>query len=402
MKKAKDRVIALDYFRGLCIIAILLSHAYVMIGPFAYLSGMGRLWASAAEMFFLLSGITLGIVRGKLVGKDFHVLVKKSWHRAVEIYLIYVSVSLAAVLLAITLHNSLFSDTSSASSGLGLFGQIISLQFSSGLAIFLKFYALYMILAPFVMYALYKWRRFWFLPLAVSAGLYILNAPYPHNLLSIGSLNGFITWQLYFVIGLTLARFRLEILQWFYSLGRNTSKLASGAILGMSGLALALSAAIGFNSTPYLERLTSGGWLPAKLGEAYSGIYAYKTNVDLWLMNGRMGLLRPMAAVLFLAAGYLLYQKYKKPILRYSGKFVITMGQNTLWIFVAQALVIPILAALPLPRNLATNVMLSATLFGLMWGIAKRRELLRASKKYGRRAIQALPRPRYSYDYDIE
>src|SRR4051812_29936590 len=63
MKKKKDRVVALDYFRGICILIILLSHSAQFSYPIAYLSGMGLLWTSAAEMFFLLSGITLGVVR---------------------------------------------------------------------------------------------------------------------------------------------------------------------------------------------------------------------------------------------------------------------------------------------------------------------------------------------------
>lgn len=401
MKKKTDRVIALDYFRGICIIAILLSHAYIIIGPFAYLSGMGRLWASAAEMFFLLSGITLGVVRGRLVSTDFKALIKKSWMRALDIYLIYIAASLAAVFIALALGSSV-GPQQVPSSGGSLVGQLLSLRFSSGLAIFLKFYAIYMLFAPFVLYVLYKWKRLWFLPLVLSALLYIAHAPHPHNLIALGEFTGFVTWQLYFVIGLTLARFRLTILSWFYSLNRKTSTAIKGAVVGFAGVCLALSALVGFNFSPYLQKGLESGWLPLKLQQAYAHLYVYKPGLDNWFMDGRLGVLRPLAALLFLAAAYVLYQRYKEPLLRFSGKFVVTMGENTLWIFVAQALAIPALAALPLPRNFASNILLTAVLFGLMWAVAKRRAIARSGQKWGRKLIQTVPRPKYSYNYDYD
>src|SRR5262249_23688398 len=101
MKQAKQRVIALDYFRGLFILAPVLNHAMLFSMPFAYLVGAGRLWTSAAELLIMLSGLTFGIVRSDKIKSDFVSVYKKTLRRAGQIYFMNILVVVLSLALAL-------------------------------------------------------------------------------------------------------------------------------------------------------------------------------------------------------------------------------------------------------------------------------------------------------------
>jgi hypothetical protein len=111
MKKSKQRVVAIDYFRGIFILAVLLNHSAIFSSPFTYLAGDGILWTTAAEMFLLLSGITLWIVRGEQLTASFKSTSIKIWQRAAKTYLIYVVTVILSLTLALYLvSHSLTND----------------------------------------------------------------------------------------------------------------------------------------------------------------------------------------------------------------------------------------------------------------------------------------------------
>jgi hypothetical protein len=237
MKKKKDRVIALDYFRGICILIILLSHSAQFSYPIAYLSGMGLLWTSAAEMFFLLSGITLGVVRNDLANQNFKLLINKCWHRAATIYVLYIVTVIVSMSLGLFLTGrGLNVDmvwSAPKTTGMHLIFQILNFSYISGLAAFLMYYSVFMIFAPFLIYAIKT--RLWPIILLSSGLIYTLGVSYPLQPSPLGIYGTFATWQIYFVIGIVLARFRQEIIHWFYSLPQRASKLIGYSLITVVG-----------------------------------------------------------------------------------------------------------------------------------------------------------------------
>jgi hypothetical protein len=404
MKHARDRVIAIDYFRGICILVILFTHSIEFSKPFAYLSGAGRLWVGAAEMFFLLSGLTFGIVRSKLLENNFRELIAKSWRRAAFLYLlntfaVLASITLGLFLLSHNLNNNI-PAAQPISSGSHLLWQVLDFSYSSGWANFLMYYAMYMLIAPFVFYALKT--RFWPLVLLGSASLYVVSAISPFNILPVGAYTGFGIWQLYFIFGLTLARFRVPIIGRFYRLTAITRSRLSTLVISLAALVLALNIVAIKNPFLAINRLAVEGWLPIKARSAYVDFMNSKPTLDSLLMNSRTGILRPFVCILFLATAYVIYQKYKQSILSWTGQFVNAMGRDTLWIFVAQAFVIPILAAIPLQRNLFNNTLLTAVLILSMWLLTKRRLLIPSLKNYGAELKNSYNAGKYSYLYRSE
>src|SRR5581483_5574442 len=154
MKHAKDRVVAIDYFRGLCILLVVINHAVAFSMPFALFAGAGGLYTSAAEMFLLLSGVTFAIVRGHQIGPHFSQVVKKTWRRAGILYLInlvLVVCSLAMAVFAVS-HNLTNNVAGSlpANNSWGLLADILTFKYTIGWADFLMYYSVFLLFAPFI------------------------------------------------------------------------------------------------------------------------------------------------------------------------------------------------------------------------------------------------------------
>ena len=58
------RIVSLDLMRGWFLIIIILDHLTYFPNGLTFLTGDSRLAVSAAEGFFIISGLVLGIVRG--------------------------------------------------------------------------------------------------------------------------------------------------------------------------------------------------------------------------------------------------------------------------------------------------------------------------------------------------
>ena len=403
MKNTKDRVIAIDYFRGVCILMVVLNHAVAFSLPFAFLGGVGGLWTSAAEIFFLLSGITLGIVRGPKIISNFRAVLKKTWLRALHIYglnvlIVFISLGLGALLITGGLSNITLGNLPHESF-LTVFFQVLSLKYGYGLATYLAFYSVYMIIAPFALYAL--WKKYWIAVPALSTAIFLTSTF--TNILP-GSLAFTNLWQLYFFWGMTLARFRVPLIRWFFSLPRKSLVITSNVIVatGAAVLLISILADFGNQIYPYVSRLTNDGWLPVKLRSAYIHLLNFRPELFAWFRDSRLGYLRPMATLLLFLSAYILYQKYKEPILRLTGDFVNTMGRNTLWVFLGQAIVIPVLAAFPIPRNIIFNFALTVLLLSFMWMITQRHEVYAVLCSYKNRSLNALTKALYIFQFQPE
>jgi len=386
MKQAKQRVIVLDYLRGVCILIILISHSYAFSWPYTYLSGMGRLWTSAAEMFFLLSGITLGVVRGGKALSHFSEILKKSWKRSRDLYLIHVlcvaaSLGLSFFLASKGLADILYSDPQT--NGLPLLAKILTYRFSATLANFLIYYAVFMLFAPFLLYAIYKWRRAWAPILLVSIGIFLTSTSYPVNFSHTTLYTMFATWQLYFVIGIILARFKHNITGWIYQFNDKQFKRLYSSVMITSTISLGLAVVLGFNLYPIVNSLTNDGYLPIKLRGAYYHLLEHKSLFDSLFMNSRTGILRPLMSLLIMAAAYLLFQRYKSALLKHSGKIITTLGSDTLSVYIAQAILIPVLAAIPLGYGgFVIDTLATAVFFYVMWCVAARKQLAVSLRLY--------------------
>lgn len=400
MKHAKDRVIALDYFRGICILLVIINHASFFSWPLTYLTSSGVLWTSAAEMFFLISGITLWVVRGKYITTNFWTMVRKMWRRAAAIYLVYLLAVVASLYLAFVLtgHNMAthMPGHLPAASGLSLLTDLMTFKFSIGWANFLMFYAVFMVFAPFIMRSLKS--RWWFAAPIASLGLYAASA---YGQLPASPYLSFAVWQAYFVLGMLVGRWRLEILRLYFSLSRDLARKVAVFTVAAAGLMLVFSYFLSHPASRVMYHLSQYGLLPSYFYRAYSHIYENHDWLSFLLQNNRAGLLRPVAALVMMAGAYVIYQRFKRPLLKFSGSFVNSMGRETLWIFVAQALAIPLIASLHFGHiRMINDLILTSLLVSSMYLVAKRRVLLPTARAYMRQLTLAIARIRKPAVYE--
>jgi hypothetical protein len=178
-----------------------------------------------------------------------------------------------------------------------------------------------------------------------------------------------------------VGRFRLPVLSWFYNLNLLHRKTISYSIITLAGMVFFISSYITFISSRFAHTVSDLSWAPSFLGWSITYLGKHSDVVNYWMQNNRTGLLRPLATLLTMAALYLIYQKYNRSLLRYTGKFVNAFGRDSLWIFIAQAFMIPIISILPLPRhNLITNIGLTTMLLSSLWLITKRAVVWNAAK----------------------
>jgi hypothetical protein len=115
-------------------------------------------------------------------------------------------------------------------------------------------------------------------------------------------------------------------------------------------------------------------------------------------MDSRTGVLRPLFSLFSLAALYALFQSFKTFWLAKTGKVILTLGKDSLWIFAAQALVIPLLAMIPLQRdNLLNNAALTSALLVVMWGVTKRSAMKPVLQSYAAELRYSYNSAKYGY-----
>lgn len=175
-----SRILALDLLRGyfLCVIAV--DHLYRFPSLLDALTGQGKLWVSAAEGFFLISGLLVGLLKQKP---------KKILSRAGKLYLWSISLT-----LFFTFWGSYFINQP-IKTGLwtgpfpSLFISLISLKYVYGWADFLPYYVIYLLFSPLVLIYLHRGKTW--LILLLSGFFWLIREN-----------NSYLAWQILFFIGL--------------------------------------------------------------------------------------------------------------------------------------------------------------------------------------------------------
>src|SRR4051794_16997728 len=92
--KPSQRIAAFDILRGFFLLVILIDHIELYPSGFDLLTGRGRLMVSAAEGFFFMSGLLLGLVYKRRIALGMRFIFKRMWGRALELYLLSVLLTL--------------------------------------------------------------------------------------------------------------------------------------------------------------------------------------------------------------------------------------------------------------------------------------------------------------------
>lgn len=373
MQKAENkirapRIIALDLLRGYFLISIILNHLQWYPNLLDWVALRGSLLVSAAEGFFIISGILLGIVRGRsLIDQPFRVSALLVLKRGVKLY-----VTAIILMLLFTLVGWLFLDNPGLKPGIRpidqplneiLFGAL-SLQYLYGWADFLRLYAIFLIMTPLALWLLRKGK--WYIVALASCALWAL-FPVARTLTSNSAeLLMPLSWQLIFFAGLIIGFHWIDLQRFWQKRKVKTRRLISIPILSLATITLAINAAV--------VLLIALGITPESVRVFYDTQLATTFSKDA-LTVPRLALFG-----LWFTLGLSLFIRYEKKIARWFGWILLPFGTNSLYVYILHAVLI-FAAHLIIPAGTAKNILLnflgSLIILGIIWYAVKKRFLFK-------------------------
>jgi hypothetical protein len=226
------RIEALDYLRGVFILIIIIDHLWRWPNPFQYISGRGELWVSAAEGFVIISGLLVGYIRGrKNLKLPFVDVSKKLIMRGLMLYAWAIITTLVLVALSwtLTFKSSIAFIPYAPFDWLSVIRDTVLLSYAHTLTHFLYLYAIFLALAPLLVWLLR--RRLWWIGVLISVALWWAGVVYNVE---------WMQWQILFYLPATAGFYLDQII----SLGSKIPRMLIWIFVGAALASMVWSAAI--------------------------------------------------------------------------------------------------------------------------------------------------------------
>lgn len=352
-KPKSSRILTFDLLRGWFLVAILFDHLQFFPNGLDWLTGRGQLYVSAAEGFFLISGIVLGIVRGrKLLQKPFRVAATLLLKRGVQLY-----ITAIVLFFIFTFIGWLFIDNPGIKPGirpmsedfLTIIKKALTFEYIYGWADYLRLYAVYLLASPIVMWLLRK--GLWYVALAASIGVWAL---YDVSPLETPELSQVFSWQLIFFGGMIIG-FHLDTIRNWWA--ERSLAFRHAIITGAVSIA-AVTALINFIFIVFGDALIDPS-LVASIDTAMQTFFS-KERLPL----PRIGLF----AIWFIAA-FWLFHKFEALIVSKLGWLLLPFGTNSLYVYTIEAFVIYLVHLLVAgdTGNWFINLILTLGCLAIVW-----------------------------------
>lgn len=343
MPTAKSRILVFDLLRGWFLCVIIIDHLGKFPVILDYITGRGLLWTSAAEGFFFLSGLMIGLVRGKLVKENkFREAWIKMWKRALLLYGWSVGLT-----LLFTFWGNIMGGTEGVKGGIieATFWLTLKdaflLHYSYGWSDFLPHYAVFLFYAPIALFILRKYP-WWALPL-LSFFLWLARG------------NNFnLAWQLIFFWGTAIGYYYKEISGWFAGLQKRKQDTISWVVMTVGLLSYLVDSAFYW------------GYLPD-----------VPENILRYFDKDTMAPGRVLFFLLWFAALYVAFKRFEKPVMEWLGNVLVPFGQNSLYVYIIHSLtVFGVNLLFPRTYGIALNLTITLGVITFIWLLTSRRFLM--------------------------
>lgn len=365
-KLSNNRLVILDQLRGLCLAIIIVDHVGLFPTAFEIFTGRQSLWITAAEGFFLISGLLVGLIRQRQAERDgFRAAARAVWDRAGKLYLATIVLTLMYTGLAYWLYGV---GIEGSKNGLAYFGSLpellwrtATLTYTYGWSDFLPYYVIYLALAPLALWLLRRGKWRWVAGAAVAGWLLPLVIPY---LFPAG-----LRWQAYFFIGAVIGFHHEDVRRWWAEQTAEWRSRASRAVVVTAMAGLALSAMITL-------------W-PVYWPEVYNPLMNTLRTIDgsetyrFLFGNDRTGVLRLPFFLVAFAAFYLAFQRFQKFIMRWANWLLEPLGRNSLYVYIVQGAAVFLVRLVAPPNNFFLNTLIDVVVVLVIWWLVKQRVLFR-------------------------
>lgn len=357
--KTLGRIDELDLIRGFFILVIIVDHLQRWPSPFTYITGEGRLWVSAAEGFFIISGILIGYLR---VRKQREVplweLTRKLWARAGKLYIWAVGVTFFVVAMTVLLPADpetlpRLPDALQTASLSEYIWNVFTLGFASDLIYFLRLYAIMLFTTPLVVWMLRK--GWWYIVLTVSVLLYAISFRFD-------TPEGAMQWQILFFVP-ALIGYKLEsIILWLREHPKAKKWLMASAIITtLSTMVLSYFWVLGWS---YVEAPNS-----SFSREAY---VATRNWLDVWFTKGPLAIGRVALAFVWFAGLISLFHIGLPYIKKWLGWLLGTFGRLSLSAYCLQAFIVIFAQSfVPFSTSWLINTLTTILLVLACWALLK-------------------------------
>lgn len=321
----RRRIATLDLLRGFLLFAIILDHSPLSPRLTDLVTGGGNLLVSAAEGFFIISGILVGYLYAHKIISSTRSTVKKIWKRAALLYGLSLATTLIFTLIAFMTHDPTNPPHLYKGSffDIAFWQSVISLNYSYGWADFLSRYAVFMFFSPICL-LLIAIKKSYFLAIG-SIFLWWISP--------IIGLQQFTAWQILFVFGM-IAGSQLEMVIDIFKTPRYHTilRLIVGTFLVTSFISVYVLI--------LYPLLRDAHLLPGRVqivSDRLSDIYNL---VRPYFDKNTLGFGRVIMAGIWFVALFAIFTKYEKGIQKYTHGMFFFLGKNTLPIYVIHSAII--------------------------------------------------------------
>ncbi|MGK2896274.1 MAG: OpgC domain-containing protein [Candidatus Saccharimonadales bacterium] len=323
-KKKSMRVEAFDLMRGYFLVSIILNHLHLFPNGLGWLTMRGELFVSAAEGFFLISGIVLGIVRGaKLIDKPFRLGASLLLKRSLQLYITYVILTVGFTLLGwlFFMNNPGLKEgiASSTTSFFTMVWQTMSFQYLYGWADYLRLYCLFLLVSPVILWLLRAGK--WWIVLGLSLAVWFATpAPLWPESIFIQPYK----WQLLFFTGMTLGFHWPQITEWWQRIPLRWRRISTASVVSIAILTLAFNVFLAFGGK-YSDAIYN---FAAPLRDLLHTKYFDKENLPF---------ARVILLVVWFCAAFWFFNRFIDTIKRYLGWILLPFGTNSLYVYTIHA-----------------------------------------------------------------
>jgi hypothetical protein len=349
------RILAFDLIRGFFLLVIMIDHIELYPNFFDFFTGKGRLWVSAAEGFFFMSGLLIGMIYKRRLAHGLMFIFRKLWTRAAELYV--VGVGLTFLFLAwveFTHHAPIKDNLPTPFPWHHFIGQALLMRFTYGWADFLVRFAILMFFAPVVFALVAKGK--WWLALVGIFGFWWFRG-----------LSFTLAWQLIFNLGIISGYYWQEIENHFKQLKTNTRRRIK--------IGFAAAAAITFTASyasVYVLSLLFHLWGADHLPAAWQHV-AFTwgwINHDIWIYADKwtMGPLRVALFFIWFPVLYWLVRKYEVRLNKSTYGILELLGRNSLAVYTIHAFIVFVfkMYLVPAKTNVLQNFLITGGALALL------------------------------------
>lgn len=312
----RERILAFDLLRGTFLLVIITTHIAWSPSYFYLIGGGGMLPASAAEGFFAISGILVGYLYSGKILKETKKVFKKIWKRAALLWALATFFTFFYTAWAVLDPTNPKYDTIYSQGGLKFLYNTLSLRYAFGWADFLTRYAMFMLVAPFVVWLIAKGKT-WIVAIASFAVWYFLRET-PMFL-------PFSSFQLVFMFGIILGHYLPQIEVWFYDIKKQTQRRLFRGVVMAAFWTYAFSIII-FIVSPSLPA-------PQPILDLHGYLLQF-------LDKDTLAPARVAIGTLWFFALYMLFRRYEKEISQNTHGVLEVLGRQSLFVYCLHAFVL--------------------------------------------------------------